>query len=93
MILDSLILRKHPELAILELFAQTAETAILALCAVHPAIEHVLRNDPQPPLERLADGIVEHAYALLDALDRYRSLLHESDPLRSRTALDDHSIF
>lgn len=93
MILDSLILRKHPELAILDLCAQAAQTAVVALCAVHPAIEHVLRNDPQPPLERLADDVVEHAYALLDALDRYRPLLHDSARLSSRATLDEQSIF
>jgi hypothetical protein len=92
-ILDSEILRKHPELAILDLCAQAAETAIVALCAVHPAIEHELRDDPEPPLQRLADLIVEHASAMLDALDRYRPLPHDPDPLRSRSAIDDNSIF
>jgi hypothetical protein len=92
-ILDSEILRKHPELAILDLLAQAAETAILALCAVHPAIEHELRDDPAPPPEHLADLIVEQASALLDALDRYRPLLHDYDPLRSRSAIDDDSSF
>jgi hypothetical protein len=89
MSLDPETLRHNPQLAAIDLLVQTAETAIVALCAAHPAIEHKLRHDPHPPIECLADHVVHQAMKLLDALDRYQILLHDLDRL---DRLDDDAF-
>jgi hypothetical protein len=92
MTLDPQTLRNHPELAALDLLENTIETVFVALCAVHPTLQHELRHDPQPPLEHIADQIYERAAALLAVLDRYRLLLHGPhgpDPCTALLDLDD----
>lgn len=88
--LSPALLRCNPQLAALALLHGSAETAIIALCAAHPAIEDILDADPHPSLEHLANHVVERAMLLLDALDRYERLLHDHDRLCChRKALDD----
>lgn len=82
MTLSAPILRRSPQLAAVDLLRQTIETTLVALCAAHPRIEHVLKADPQPSLDRLADHIVNQAMLLLDVLDRYCHLLDQLDRLR-----------
>lgn len=92
--LDPQTPRHHPELAVLDVLENAIETAFVALCAVHPALEHDLSPDPQPPLECLADQIHHRAAALLAALDRYRLLLHgPGGPDPCTTALDLNDSF
>jgi hypothetical protein len=94
MTLDPRTLRNHPELAALDLLENAIETTFVALCAVHPALEHALSQDPLPPLECLADQIHERAAALLAALDRYRLLLHgPAGPDHCGGSLDLLTIF
>jgi hypothetical protein len=80
--LEPRVLRRWPQLAALSSLGKVAETAIVALCAAHPLIESAHRLDPQPPLERLADHLVDHAMLMLDALDRYRALIQDRDRLQ-----------
>jgi len=54
------------------------EIAIVALFASHPRVEHEL-DDSASPGDVTADSIIDRAMALLEAVDRYRLLLH--DPL------------
>jgi len=89
MTLEPETLRRSPQLAALAILREAAETAIVALCAAHPTIEHALRNDPLPSLDRLADHVVDHAMLMLDALDRYRLLLHDLDRLHRGLAEED----
>lgn len=84
-------LRRSPQLAALDLLVNSAETAIVALCAAHPGIEHALSHDPKPAIEHLADHVVERAMATLEALDRYRVLL--DDIQRLDTAPTDNGDF
>jgi hypothetical protein len=83
------IVRKSPQLAALTMLTHATETAIIALCAAHPAIEHHLKPDPQPSLDRLADHVVDHAMLLLDAVDRYRRLLDDLDRTHQALAEED----
>lgn len=76
------LLRRNPQLGPLDTLAHAAEVAIVALCASHPRVEHEL-DDAASPDDITADRIIERAMALLEAVDRYRLLLH--DP----RALDD----
>ena len=92
MTLPPRVLRRWPELAALDSLHHVAETAIVALCAAHPLIESAHRHDPQPPLERLADHLVDHAMLMLDALDRYRALLHDRDRLHRGLQSQEGSI-
>lgn len=70
------VLRKTPQVGCLDLLAHATEVAIIALCAAHPAVEHEL--DEHASLgDRFADRIIDRAMTLLDALDRYRLLLHD----------------
>lgn len=91
--LEPRILRHSPQLAALEMLRQNTETALVALCAAHPAIERVLSDDPQPSLDRLADHILDHAMLLLDALDRYRLLLDDVDRLRRGLTTEEDTLF
>jgi len=92
MIWDPSVVRRSPQLAVLDLLVQVTETAVIALCAAHPALEHVPSSD-QIPLERLADQVVENALATVDALDRYRLLLRELERLDEETFAEDEPLF
>jgi hypothetical protein len=76
------LLRREPQLGPLDVLAHATEIAIVALCASHPRVEHEL-DDRASPGDVTADRIIHRAMALLEAVDRYRLLLH--DP----RALDD----
>lgn len=76
------LLRRDPQLGPLEMLTHATEIAIIALCASHPRVEHEL-DDAALPSDITADRVIERAMALLEAVDRYRLLLH--DP----RALDD----
>ena len=76
------LLRREPQLGPLDMLIHATEIAIIALCASHPRVEHDL-DDSALPGDITADRVVERAMALLEAVDRYRLLLH--DP----RALDD----
>jgi hypothetical protein len=78
------LLRREPQLGPLDILAHATEVAIVALCASHPRVEHEL-DDSASPGDVTADSIIDRAMALLEAVDRYRLLLH--DP----PALDDPS--
>ena len=81
MTLDAQSLRINPQRAALDLLVHAAETAIVALCAAHPALEQPVPTDPQPSLDHRADQVVQCARLTLAALDRYRDLLAELDRL------------
>jgi hypothetical protein len=89
MTLDASSLRLNPQLAALDLLVHATETAIVALCAAHPAIQYALRHNPEPPIEHLADHVVEQALATLNALDRYRVLLDDLQRLDTGSLDDD----
>lgn len=93
MTLEPRILRHSPQLAAVEMLRQTAETAIIAICAAHPAIEHALTDDPLPALDRLADHVVRHAMLLLDALGRYRRMLDDIEHLDRGLLVEEDAIF
>ena len=76
------LLRREPQLGALDVLTHATEIAIVALCASHPRVEHELDDDASPG-DVTADRIIDRAMALLEAVDRYRLLLH--DP----RALDD----
>jgi hypothetical protein len=84
------VLRLKPQLAPLDLLAHATEIAIVALCASHPRVEHEI-DDSALPGDITADSIIERALALLEALDRYRLLLHDpralDEPPRARALL------
>lgn len=95
MTLDASILRDNPQLAALDLLVHATETAIVALCAAHPSIEHALRLAPEPAIDHLADHVVHRALATLHALERYRRLLDDIQRLDkiSRADQDDDFSF
>ncbi|HXE88737.1 MAG TPA: hypothetical protein VN524_18285 [Hyphomicrobiaceae bacterium] len=74
------VLRRTPQVGCLDLLAHATEIAIIALCAAHPAVEHELGDDALPG-DQLADRIIDRAMTLLDAVDRYRLLLHDPHAL------------
>lgn len=69
-------LRAHPQLGAIDLLAHATEVAIIALCAAHPCVERELDDDALPG-DVLADRIIDRAMSLLNAVDRYRLLLHD----------------
>lgn len=79
------VLRTTPQLGCLDLLAHATEVAIVALCAAHPGVERQLDDDALPG-DQLADRIIDRAMTLLEAVDRYRLLIH--DP----RSLDDPDI-
>lgn len=81
------LLRTHPQLGSLELLVHATEVAIIALCAGHPRIEREL-DDLALPGDQLADRILDRAMALLDAVDRYRLLLHDPHALGDPPEID-----
>lgn len=70
------LLRREPQLAPLDMLTHATEIAIVALCASHPRVEHEL-DDCASPGDVTADRIIDRAMALLEAVDRYRLLLHD----------------
>ena len=76
------LLRCKPQIAQLDMLTHATEIAIIALCASHPRVEHELDDDASPG-DITADRLIDRAMALLEAVDRYRLVLH--DP----RALDD----
>lgn len=69
-------LRLTPQIAALDVLAHAADTAIVALVAAHPDLELAIDERP-PPLEQLADQVIEHAMLAVLAIDRYRALLRD----------------
>ncbi len=69
-------LRLAPQLAALDVLVHAADTAIVALVAAHPDLERSFDERP-PPLEQLADQVIEHAMLAVLAIDRYRALLRD----------------
>jgi len=88
MMLGPELLRASPQLAALELLIQAADTTVVALCAAHPGLEHELRPDPQPVVDRLADRLVDRISCMRDGIDRYCRSLDNLQRLR-RLSLDD----
>ena len=86
MMLDVKALRESPQLAALELLIQAADTTVVALCAAHPGLQHDLRPDPQPVLDRLADRLVDRITRMRDGIQQYCRILNDLHRLRS---LDD----
>lgn len=92
MILDPLspqTLRRNPQLAAVDLLANLADVTIVALLAAHPVLQSDFRNDPEPPIERVAHRVIEQLTAMLDDLDRYRRLLHDLERLDT---VSEHDI-
>jgi hypothetical protein len=58
------------------MLAHATEIAIVALCASHPRVERELDDDASPG-DVTANRIIDRAMALLEAVDRYRLLLHD----------------
>jgi hypothetical protein len=86
MMLDVKALRASPQLAALELLIQAADTTVVALCAAHPGLQHDLRPDPQPVVDRLADRLVDRITCMRDGIQQYCRILNDLHRLRS---LDD----
>lgn len=69
-------LRATPQIAALDVLVHAADTAIIALVAAHPDLERSFDERP-PPLEQLADQVIEHAMLAVLAVERYRALLRD----------------
>jgi hypothetical protein len=70
------LLRREPQLGPLDMLTHATEVAIIALCASHPRVEQEL-DELALPGDIDADRIIARAMALLEAVDRYRLLLHD----------------
>lgn len=79
-------LRVTPQVAALDVLVHVADTAIVALVAAHPDLERAFDEQP-PPLEQLADQVIEHAMLAVLAVDRYRTLLRDISH-QDQTAFD-----
>jgi|KBSMisStaDraftv2_1062788.scaffolds.fasta_scaffold58924_3 hypothetical protein len=90
MMLGPQLLRESPQLAALELLIQAADTTVVALCAVHRGLEHELRPDPQPVVDRLADRLVDRIACMRDGIHRYCRALDDLQRLRRLSLDDDH---
>ena len=86
--LDPELLRESPQLAAIELLIQAADTTVVALCAAHTGLEHNLRPDPEPVIDRLADRLVDRITCMRDGIQQYRRALHDLQRPR-RCPLDD----
>lgn len=84
MTLNPQILRRRPQLAVVEVLTSVLETTLVALRAAHPLIELDLKSRTEPvlPIDHLADRAAEQAFLLLDALDRYRLAQYDLDHSR-----------
>ena len=89
MMLDVKSLRDYPQLAAIELLIQAADTTVVALCAAHLGLDHELRPDPQPVIDRLADRLVDRIACLREGIQQYRRTLDDLHRLRRRSLLDD----
>jgi hypothetical protein len=83
-----LLLRLKPQLGPLDMLAHATEVTVVALCASHPRVEHELDDDALPG-DILADHVIDRAMALLEAVDRYRLLLHDPHALGDPPTHDD----
>ncbi len=88
MMLDPELLRESPQLAAIELLIQAAEMTVVALCAAHPGLQHELRPDPEPVVDRLADRLVDRISCMRDGIHQYCRTLNDLQRLR-RCSLDD----
>lgn len=82
------LLRREPQLAPIDMLTHATEIAIVALCASHPRVEHEL-DELASAADITADRIIERAMALLEAVDRYRLLLHDPRALDGPPAIED----
>jgi hypothetical protein len=82
------LLRREPQLGPLDMLTHATEIAIIALCASHPRVEHEL-DDLASAGDVTADRIIERGMALLEAVDRYRLLLHDPCALDGPPAIED----
>jgi hypothetical protein len=82
------LLRREPQLGPLDMLTHATEVAIVALCASHPRVEHEL-DERAMPGDINADRIIERAMALLEAVDRYRLLLHDPRALDHPPPMED----
>ncbi len=89
MMLDVKALRDSPQLAAIELLIQAADTTVVALCAAHPALDHDLRPDPEPVIDRLADRLVDRITCMRDGIQQYCRSLDDLKRLRRNTLDDD----
>lgn len=89
MTLDPESLRDNPHLAVLELLIHAADTTVVALCAAHPGLEHELRPDPEPVVDRLADRLVNRISCMRDGIHQYCRSLGELQRLRRRSPDDN----
>jgi hypothetical protein len=87
--LDVKSLRDSPQLAAIELLIQAADTTVVALCAAHPGLEHHLRPDPEPVVDRLADRLVDRITCMRDGIQQYCKTLDNLHRLRRCSVLDD----
>jgi len=81
------LLRLKPQLGPLDMLTHATEIVIIALCASHPRVEHEL-DDTALPGDVTADNIIDRAMALLEAVDRYRLLVHDPRALDPPSDLD-----
>lgn len=81
------LLRLKPQLGPLDMLTHATEIAIIALCASHPCVEHEM-DDTALPGDVTADNVIDRAMALLEAVDRYRLLLHDPRALGPPPDLD-----
>jgi hypothetical protein len=86
--LDVKSLRDNPQLAAVELLIQAADTTVVALCAAHPGLEHDLRPDPEPIVDRLADRLVDRITCMRHGIHQYCRSLDDLQR-RRRCSLDD----
>lgn len=93
MMLDPELLRENPQLAAIELLIQAADTTVVALCAAHPGLEHDLRPDPEPVVDRLADRLVDRITCMRDGIHHYCRTLDKLQRLRRRSLDDDEPDF
>lgn len=89
MMLAPELLRETPQLAALELLIQAADMTVVALCAAHPGLEHDLRPDPEPVVDRLAVRLVDRIACLRDGIHHYCRSLEDLQRLRRRSLDDD----
>jgi hypothetical protein len=82
------LLRREPQLGPLDMLTHATEVAIIALCASHPRVENEL-DERAMPGDINADRIIERAMALLEAVDRYRLLLHDPRALDDPPPIED----
>jgi hypothetical protein len=77
-------LRAAPELAVLAVLDDVLETAVLAILAANPQLEHDpfepywQTSEPAPPRLYTADAVIYVAHGLRCAVDRYRCAVHDT---------------